>query len=45
MITVRLILMVLAVVCLALAAGGLAARVNLVALGLALWALSTIVPV
>lgn len=43
-ITLRLILMVLAVFCLAFAAAGVQARINLLALGLALWALATIVP-
>lgn len=43
MISVSLILVIIAVVLFMLAAFGLAAsRVNLVALGLALWALSTI---
>lgn len=44
-ITLRLILMILAVVSFAMAAAGVTTRVNLVALGLALWALATIVTV
>ena len=45
MITIRLILILLAVVCFACAAAGVAARVNLTAAGLALWLLSTIVTI
>ena len=46
MITLKLVLMILAFVCLALAAAGVpASRVNLVALGLALWLLAIIVQV
>jgi len=42
-VTVRLVLIILAIVCFALAAAGVPSRVNLTALGLALWALGTIV--
>ena len=41
-ITLRLILMILAIVCFAIAAAALPTRVNLMALGLALWALATV---
>lgn len=43
--TIRLILMLLAVACFALAAAGVQSRVNLIGAGLALWALSTVVTV
>jgi len=39
---VRLVLIVVAIVCFALAAAGVASRVNLQALGLALWATATL---
>jgi hypothetical protein len=42
-ITVRIVLIVLAIICFALAAAGVPSKVNLTALGLALWALGTIV--
>jgi len=42
--TLRLVLIVIAVVCFALAAAGVASRVNLQALGLALWATATLLP-
>jgi hypothetical protein len=46
MITIKLVLMLLAVIVLFLAAAGVAApRINLLALGLALWALATIITV
>lgn len=41
-ITLRLILMIIAIVCFAVAAANVPARVNLMAVGLALWALATI---
>lgn len=44
--TIHLLLMILAVICLLLTAFGVAShRVNLLALGLALWATATIVTV
>lgn len=45
MITLKLVLFILAFVCLALAAANVPARVNLLALGLALWLLAVIVTV
>jgi len=42
--TLRLVLIVLAVVCFVLAAAGVTSRVNLTAAGLALWATATLVP-
>jgi len=43
-ITLRLVLIVLAIVCFALAAAGVASRVNLTAAGLACWAAATLLP-
>jgi len=43
-ITVRVVLIVIAVVCFALAAAGVASRVNLMAAGLACWATATLLP-
>ena len=40
----RLLLVVLAILCFALAAAGVSSRVNLTAAGLALWALAAVVP-
>ena len=45
LINVRSILVLVAVACFALAAAGVTSRVNLLAAGLAIWALSTIVTV
>ena len=42
--TLRVVLIVLAVVCFLLAAAGVPARVNLTAAGLALWATATLLP-
>lgn len=42
-ITLRLILLIIAIVCFAVAAAGVPSRINLMALGLALWALATVV--
>ena len=42
--TIRFILIVLAIICFALAAAGVTARLNLQALGLALWAAASVVP-
>lgn len=42
-ITVRLVLMVLAIICFALATVGIPSRVNLEALGLMFWALSCVI--
>ena len=44
MITLRLILLVLALLCFCFAAAGVQSRVNLIAAGLALWVLSLILP-
>jgi hypothetical protein len=44
LVTLRLILLLLALICFALATFGVPARVNLTAAGLALWMLSIIVP-
>lgn len=41
-ITLRLILLIIAIVCFAVAAAGVPSRINLMALGLALWALATV---
>lgn len=42
--TVHLLLAIIAFVCFCLAAFGVASRVNLIAVGLAVWLLSTLVP-
>ncbi len=43
MIPIRLILLILALICFALSAGGVSARVNLQSLGLALWVLTLLI--
>ena len=45
MITLKLLLLILAVVSFAAAAANVSARVNLIALGLALWLLATMVTI
>jgi hypothetical protein len=42
--SVRLVLAILALVCFALSAAGIPSKLNLVAAGLFLWLLSTVVP-
>lgn len=42
-ITARLILIIIAIVCFGIAAAGVPSRVNLMALGLALWAMATVI--
>lgn len=43
MITVRVVLLILALICFVLATAGVVSRVNLVALGLSLWVLSLLI--
>ena len=43
-VTLDLILLIAAAICFALAAIGIASRINLVALGLLLWVLTLIIP-
>lgn len=45
MLTITSILMILALICFILSAAGVASRVNLMALGLALWVLSLLIRV
>jgi len=42
--TLRMVLILVAVVCFVLAAAGVASRVNLMAAGLACWATATLLP-